>query len=114
MLYSFDIFDTISYRTVPNSTDIFLLMEQTNEIKSIWKSDSDFAEARRKAEFWLRRVSRKEISIEDIYGALGMKYSLSMGDQKRLIKLELETEKNNSFFAWIRSVFGICSIKFIH
>ncbi len=97
MLYSFDIFDTISYRTVPNSTDIFLLMEQTNEIKSIWKSDSDFAEARRKAEFWLRRVSRKEISIEDIYGALGMKYSLSMGDQKRLIKLELETEKNNSF-----------------
>lgn len=97
MLYSFDIFDTILYRTVPNSTDIFLLMEEKSKVKTLWKSDESFAEARRKAEFWLRRKTTTEISIEEIYKNIGQKYNLSSDVQEQLIKLELETEKENSF-----------------
>lgn len=97
MLYSFDIFDTILYRTVPNSTDIFLLMEQKPEVKALWKNQNSFVEVRRKAEFWLRRRSTTEISIEDIYGEIGKKYNLSKDVQKQLVTLELATEKENSF-----------------
>jgi FMN phosphatase YigB (HAD superfamily) len=97
VLYSFDIFDTILYRTVPNSIDIFLLMEEKSKVKTLWKSDESFAEARRKAEFWLRRKTTTEISIEEIYKNIGQKYNLSSDVQEQLIKLELETEKENSF-----------------
>lgn len=97
MLYSFDIFDTVLYRTVPKSTDIFFLMDRNSVIRSLWKITTPFSEVRRKTEFWLRRTSRGEISVEKIYRAIGEKYTLSEDTQKKLIKEELETEKANSF-----------------
>lgn len=82
---------------MPNSTDIFLLMERKTEVRELWKDRDSFARVRINAEFWLRRKTRSEITIEDIYKAIGKKYHLSSKVQIKLIKTELETEKENSF-----------------
>lgn len=97
MLYSFDIFDTILYRMVPKATDVFLIMEQDERIKHIWKSVVLFSDARRGIEFLLRRISKKEITIEDIYGKLGSIFNLSLDEQQEMIRLELEIELKNTF-----------------
>ena len=72
-------------------------MDQEEAVKSLWKSSTPFSEARRKEEFLLRRISWEEISIEDIYRAIGKKNKISADIQKQLITLELETEKKHTF-----------------
>jgi len=92
MLYSYDIFDTVLFRKVPKSTDIFVVMEK--EIEGLWKNDfGSFAEVRKKTEFWARRILAKEISIEDIYRRIQKITCLSDLDINKLINIELRTEK---------------------
>ena len=92
-MYSYDIFDTILYRKVPKPIDIFYLVEQ--QIPGSWKAGS-FADVRRKTEFWLRRFSRKEITVEDIYEKIGKKYQLQDPVINTIKGTELKTEKEYS------------------
>lgn len=91
MLYSYDIFDTILYRKVPKSTDIFILME--DEIGALWDPKfGSFSDLRRNTEFWLRRLTIGEISIEDIYGRIERKTHLSKKTIQKIEDIEYETE----------------------
>ncbi len=96
MLYSYDIFDTIIIRKVPKSTDIFVLMEE--KLDGLWNANAFglFSDVRKKTEFWLRKESTKEISIEDIYKSIRRKTQLSEGIIQKIEVIEIETEKNNS------------------
>ena len=91
MTYSYDIFDTILYRKVPSSMDIFTLMDDNPDVRRLYPGN--FSEARRKAEFWLRRKSSHEVTISGIYHE--MKYPKEQA--KELIRIELQTEIKYSF-----------------
>lgn len=91
MTYSYDIFDTILYRKVPSSTDIFTLMDDNPDVKRLYSGT--FSEARRKAEFWLRRKSGHEVTIAGIYHEM----KCPKDQAKELIKIELQTEIKYSF-----------------
>lgn len=100
MLYSFDVFDTILYRVVPKSTDIFMIMEKDFRLKEMWKkanTKETFSNCRRKAEFWLRRTCKKEITINDIYNRLLYNVGLPLDNVVNFIEIEMDTEMQNSF-----------------
>ena len=67
MLYSYDIFDTVLYRFVPKSVDVFRFMDNKESVRNLWTLQTPFSECRRKSEFWLRRMKNTEITIDDIY-----------------------------------------------
>ena len=96
MFYSYDIFDTILIRKVPKSTDVFIIMEK--ELGNLWNNEifGSFSEVRRKAEFWLRRLSKAEISIDDIYQAIQKKTQLSEEIIQTIKEFELNVEKEHS------------------
>lgn len=91
MTYSYDIFDTILYRKVPSSTDIFTLMDDNPDVRGLYPGK--FSEARRKAEFWLRRKSNHEVTISGIYHEM----KCPKEQAKELIRIELQTEIKYSF-----------------
>lgn len=92
MLYSYDIFDTILYRTILRDSDIFRLMERDSTFSELWDNPQiDFCSA--------RTVSAKNVSkinyiasIEDIYEDIKKTYPNSLCDCEGLIRLELQTE----------------------
>lgn len=98
MLFSYDIFDTIIFRNVPKSTDVFILVE--DQLEETWNTSSfgSFADMRKNTEFWLRRISKKEISIEDIYKCIQKKTLLSDESIRKLQMIELGKEKECSLF----------------
>ena len=93
MLYSYDIFDTILIRKVPKPTDVFTIMEK--ELGNLWNNEiyGSFSEMRRKAEFWHRRLSTKEISIDGIYRVIQKKTHLSEAAIQTIKAIELNVEK---------------------
>lgn len=97
MFFSYDIFDTILFRKVPKSTDIFIIMEE--KLRDVWDPNKlgSFSNTRRKVEFWLRRFSKGEITIEDIYGKIREKTQLSEEIIRQIENIEFETEIENSF-----------------
>lgn len=97
-LYSYDIFDTVLYRGVPKPTDIFYIMEENPLLHQYWPSKmGSFATFRRRCEFWLRRLSKTEINIEDIYNTIAKKSKLDIKIINRIKQLELTVEKEHSF-----------------
>ena len=98
MLFSYDIFDTILFRSVPKSTDIFRFMETHPVVKSIWnKRSKRFSICRQRSEFWIRRKKGPLISIEDIYHELQRCSHISNEEMLQLMQIEYEIEQENSF-----------------
>lgn len=98
MLYSYDIFDTILYRKLPRSIDIFHVMEDKDEVKRIWGNSSmSFSKCRQYSEFVLRRFSKRELTIDRIYGEIAKRNTYIRTDIEKLIGLELQTERENTF-----------------
>jgi len=107
-MYSYDIFDTVIWRTVPNPISIFDVMENDNAFSEYWADQSvAFAKARRNSEFILRRIKGGGISIEDIYSRIGRKYAVEPEKLKKLIELELRTEGKS----WVLNPFVLKEIK---
>lgn len=97
-LYSYDVFDTILYRMVPSSTDIFAVMEKDPAVNQLWGGrEESFYGARKKTEFWLRRKRHEEISITDIYQEMRKKYFLTEEETGFLMDAEFRTEQACSF-----------------
>lgn len=94
MLISYDVFDTVVIRKVPNPTDVFIIME--DELGSLWDRNilGSFSNARKKTEFWLRRISHKDISIDDIYRNIQKRTNLSENVIDRIKGIELQKEKD--------------------
>ena len=97
MLYSYDIFDTVLYRFVPKSVDVFRVMEQKESVVDLWTISTPFSECRRKSEFWLRRMKNTEITIDDIYNRLYTATKIDKQALEKIRQIELETEKELSF-----------------
>lgn len=97
MFYSYDIFDTILYRKVPKPVDIFCVMERKQSLINVWASSfGSFGDVRQKSEFWLRRKSRKEISIEEIYHEIQKRTGISTDVINALIEIEYRVEQEYS------------------
>lgn len=92
---SFDIFDTLVFRKVNEPVDIFEIMQKHKYIKNIFGKTNSFKELRISAEKAVRKNSyENEITLQQIYEVFSY---LSKKQQKKLIKLELKTEKENLF-----------------
>ena len=100
-MYSFDVFDTLITRTTANPKGIFKLMQ-----KSIYKEEkfdlflrTNFYELRVGAEELARLQmdgkSRQEVTLDDIYEAMGTTVCVTEEQQEELKKLEFEMEYNN-------------------
>lgn len=97
MLYSYDIFDTVLYRFVPKSVDVFRVMEQKESVVDLWTISTPFSECRKKSEFWLRRMKNTEITIDDIYNRMHTATKIDKQALEKIQQIELETEKELSF-----------------
>ncbi len=97
MFFSYDIFDTVIFRKVPKSTDIFVIME--DKLCGLWDQNKlgHFSNTRTETEFWLRRFSKNEITIENIYRKIREKTHLSEEIIQQIESIELETERENTF-----------------
>ena len=97
MLVSYDIFDTILYRKVLYSTDIFKIMEEFLLKNGKWNYNKSFVVCRKKAEFILRVINKNEIKIDDIYDYISKFYSVDSETVDYCKQLEFDTEKKYSF-----------------
>ncbi len=91
---SFDVFDTLVFRSVKNATDIF-------EIMAIEMDKSDFKEIRTVSEKECRKKYggyNREIEIEKIYDYMNVYYSIDKKWMNREIELELTHCHANPFF----------------
>ena len=91
---SLDVFDTALFRKVDHPTDIFKRMEA--KVTSILgESSTGFASLRVIAEKEARinQAQSGEITLSDIYKALGVRLRLSEEQQQYLRELEIETER---------------------
>ncbi len=94
MLYSYDVFDTLIWRTVPRAKDIFRLMETNEHFGRIWEGRwGSFAQLRVWAEKHVRSNRFSETAIEKIYAELQRRVSCSDECVRELMLLELLTEK---------------------
>lgn len=89
-IISFDIFDTLINRSVPNPQDVFDIVE--SKYNSTFENKiEDFKGKRIKAEKNARQhTTSEEILLDDIYKELVCKEGI---DKNQLEKLEIETEK---------------------
>ena len=87
---SFDLFDTLMFRTVSQPAMIFDIAEEWYRIR-FDKQINQFRLKREYAENEARNLSNKEITIEDIYKRI----SLSSIDRKRMMEIECECESSN-------------------
>ena len=97
MLYSYDIFDTILYRLVPKSVDVFRVMEKNETLLALWTANVSFSQCRKKSEFWLRRIQKTEVTISDIYKNIQKTTGMDWKVLKQIQAIELETEKQLCF-----------------
>ena len=98
MLYSYDIFDTLLYRKVLSPGDIFILMQENPSFSDIWDaSRGSFSRIRRETEKRLRGITRKEITIYDIYSEIGRIANISDKACQQLLEIEFDTECRYSF-----------------
>lgn len=104
-LVSFDIFDTLVTRNLPEPNNIFLLIQKTLNSSDIYKNlpfllKNDFAKIRYYTEKFAREnlrinENKKEITFDDIYEYLKINFNLSDSEINMLKFLELKTEKEN-------------------
>ena len=107
-MYSYDIFDTVIWRTVPSSVSIFDVMKNDETFTEYWTEQNvDFAKARKNSEFIVRRIKGGGISVEEIYSRIGRKYAVEPEKLKKLIELELRTEGKS----WVLNPFVLKEIK---
>jgi len=87
---SFDIFDTVVYRTSQYPTDVFTVMGKEPLLLSLFDSAAVFSRYRIEAEKNARKKNsnREDISLNDIY----REFNLSEEMQSRLINMELMYE----------------------
>lgn len=98
MFYSYDIFDTILYRRVPKSSDVFFMMEKQPQLCDIWPdSKGSFGKCRKSSEFWLRHTRRHEITIEEIYEEVKRRSGIDEKTKEMLIDIEYQLEVEQSF-----------------
>ncbi len=101
---SFDIFDTLVFRTIPHPTDIFELMEEDLKIKS-------FREKRISAEMEARRVRGKpngEIDIFDIYDQMASDLPITPSEG---IAAEIRMEKKCCYAnPYMKTVFNLLRV----
>lgn len=97
-LYSYDVFDTILYRNVPQPYDVFIKMACTSRFQQILTlPPKHFAQARSYCESLLRHIHAKEITIEEVYAKLRKKFKLSRETTQKLQELEFEIERKSTF-----------------
>ncbi len=97
LLYSFDVFDTLITRTTASPEGIFLLMQyymkNQDAYDGMWRFAEHFPFLRIEAEKNARRFHpQTEISIKDIYDAMGQSISLSQEEKNDLAALEERCE----------------------
>ena len=86
---SFDIFDTLFFRTCSTPLKVFEIMGAHQEVCAWFDTPSSFAHYRDTAERKLK-ASGKEITLAQIYEQL----PIPLHDKKRFLELELQTERN--------------------
>ena len=86
---SFDMFDTLIYRSVSSPEEIFAIVEKKLKIK-FSNECSGYAKIRQKVAKNLYRSSRKEISLNDICNALP--YRNEIQDYAKNLEIETEIE----------------------
>ena len=101
-LYSFDIFDTLISRRVGIPTGIFALIQEKIQSDSALpqKLRDNFYNIRIDAERFVRDTANKsgrsiDILFEEIYYYIRKQFDLSIQTTEYLIKLEIDTEKEN-------------------
>lgn len=87
---SFDVFDTLIFRTVTKPSDIFLIVEKLFE-KKYDKKLITFHIKRTYAEAYARNKEKKEINLDDIYREL----DYDVNTKRKLKVLELNCELDN-------------------
>ena len=100
---SLDVFDTVLRRRCQSPRDIFSLLQDL-AYKEMQLRHVPVAIARAAAESMARRMSGKEISLEQIYDAMASICRLSSVEAGRLMALELELEKRLLYAVpeWVR------------
>lgn len=101
MLYSFDVFDTLITRKVATPRGIFAILQEKLQHEALWQEVGDYI---RDNFYWLRVNAEKlarahyqhrgveDVTLEQIYEALGTTGALDAGQQRRLAQLERDTE----------------------
>lgn len=99
---SLDVFDTALLRKVSRPTDVFRVM-QSEAGKITGNEAVDFFSARVSAETEARLkihqqgLGRGEVPVEEIYNQLAVRLNLSPEQRKRLLELELKSEKELTY-----------------
>lgn len=101
MLYSFDIFDTLLTRKVATPRGIFAILQEKMQHEALWQEIDSYI---RENFYWLRIHAEKlarthyqhrgveDVTLEQIYKAMGTTGDLDVGQQQRLAQLERDTE----------------------
>ncbi|MBE0496348.1 MAG: hypothetical protein IBX45_08045 [Campylobacterales bacterium] len=91
-IVSFDIFDTLCFRTCGKPDEVFYLVGETPEAKRFFDTPSAFALYRQEAEKNVRKEnnSKEEITLDDIYNKL----PIPPQERKTLKQIELEVEQS--------------------
>ncbi len=103
---SFDIFDTLICRQVPNPHEVYSIVEQEYNESHEAPSITNFLQARVSAE---QRVSQVNAfyTIDDIYNELKKEYGSEPANELKL--LEIETEKQVSYAnSFMKEVYDRC------
>lgn len=89
---SFDIFDTLVVRAVPDPTDIFRLMQPA--VNRVTGCQVDFPSIRSEADQWsrMRLAPGKDVNLEDIYDRISEVLALTREGRDELLALELALE----------------------
>lgn len=91
-IVSFDIYDTLLKRTVTSPYDIFELTKLFYE-KKYGELKLDFKNIRKNCESWARKNSKhEEITIDDIYKEIFLKYKIQKEVLEKLKSIECELE----------------------
>lgn len=101
MLYSFDVFDTLITREVATPRGIFAILQEKLRKEALWQEIDSYI---RENFYWLRIHAEKlarthyqhrgveDVTLEQIYEALGTTGDLDADQQRRLAQLERDTE----------------------
>lgn len=94
-IISFDIFDTLAFRKTSTPENIFYKVGNNEYVKNIYYSPEIFKNYRIQAEkkARIRNNHKEEITLKEIYDEL----DINKKQQKEIMKLEVQTEKENIF-----------------
>jgi len=88
-IVSFDIFDTLFFRTCGTPSMVFEIMGAHEEVRAWFDTPSSFAHYRRTTERTLK-AGGKEVSLAEIYDAL----PIPLQQKSRFLEIELQTERD--------------------